>query len=500
MSKSREKKPAPAVKPARKPDRKPAGASKKESWMPLVLSVLVLAFAAALSYHPVESVAELYIAGLESVGLVLPKRPAAQEAPARRDRAEQRASPMEQPAPPRKQRPKRKRVPLPPPPPVDPNACLDSVQACAGWAKEGECEANAAYMKGACKVSCGVCAPEPGAETVAPFAITDCRDTNSNCATWASIGECETNPSFMKTQCPVTCRLCQSDDCHDYKDTDSYCASKAKGGGCYTVEGMREDCAWTCIACDLKLKPACKRDRSRTPSATEGSGDAMFEKIAGGGMATPSGRRYNVTVHSRDPWVLTIDDFLDEGEAERLLAAPGISSNWQRSQAGDGVLAARTSSTSWCRGACMRDTTINAVQDRVQALTRVPPENAEYLQVLQYHEGQFYKVHHDQNSPRSSAWGPRLYTFFMYLSDDLTGGETRFPLLNITVPPKKGRALLWPSVLSGAPYERDDRTDHEALPVKSGTKYAANYWLHMHPFRTLSDAGCGNTAYDDNWY
>ena len=88
--------------------------------------------------------------------------------------------------------------------------------------------------------------------------------------------------------------------------------------------------------------------------------------------------------------------------------------------------------------------------------------------MLEYQQGQFYKTHHDQNSPRSSAWGPRLYTFFTYLSDDdtgLVGGQTRFPLLNITVTAKKGRALFWTSVMNSAPFERDDRTDHEALPV-----------------------------------
>ena len=144
------------------------------------------------------------------------------------------------------------------------------------------------------------------------------------------------------------------------------------------------------------------------------------------------------------------------------------------------------------------------VSDRIEKLTGVPAENAEYLQVLQYEAGQFYKTHHDQNSPRSSAWGPRLYTFFMYLSGEadagLVGGETRFPVLNITVPPKKGRALMWTSVMSDEPFQRDDRTDHEALPVISGVKYAANYWLHMFPFRKPSQYGCSNIAYLDNWF
>ena len=78
------------------------------------------------------------------------------------------------------------------------------------------------------------------------------------------------------------------------------------------------------------------------------------------------------------------------------------------------------------------------------------------------------------------------------------GGHTHFPRLNISVRPKRGSALLWPSVLDHDPNERDDRTDHEALPVASGTKYAANYWLHMYRYRGLD--GCDNQAYSDNWY
>ena len=120
-------------------------------------------------------------------------------------------------------------------------------------------------------------------------------------------------------------------------------------------------------------------------------------------------------------------------------------------------------------------------------------------QILRYEEGQFYQTHHDQNAPVTSAWGPRLYTFFMYLNDGVEGGETHFPLLNISVAPKRGRALLWPSVMDGAPLERDQRTEHAALAVQKGVKYAANYWLHMHDFQEPSKKGCGNTQVFGNW-
>ena len=92
-----------------------------------------------------------------------------------------------------------------------------------------------------------------------------------------------------------------------------------------------------------------------------------------------------------------------------------------------------------------------------------------------------------------------MYTFFMYLNDGEGGGETHFPRLNISVRPKRGRAVLWPSVLNHDPSERDDRTEHEAVTVHKGVKYAANYWLHMYDFQYANDRGCGNTEVFGNW-
>jgi prolyl 4-hydroxylase len=36
----------------------------------------------------------------------------------------------------------------------------------------------------------------------------------------------------------------------------------------------------------------------------------------------------------------------------------------------------------------------------------------------------------------------------MYLSDVSSGGGTRFPQLNVTIEPRKGRALLFPNVMN----------------------------------------------------
>ena len=66
-----------------------------------------------------------------------------------------------------------------------------------------------------------------------------------------------------------------------------------------------------------------------------------------------------------------------------------------RSQAGDGVQAVRTSSTSWCsaKSGCGGDV-LRGVRRRIENVTMVPASNAEHLQLLKYERGQFYRWAH----------------------------------------------------------------------------------------------------------
>lgn len=91
------------------------------------------------------------------------------------------------------------------------------------------------------------------------------------------------------------------------------------------------------------------------------------------------------------------------------------------------------------------------------------------------------------------ACGPRILTFFLYLSDVEEGGETNFPSLGIAVKPKKGRALLWPSTLDNNLEALDIRTLHEAKPVIKGRKFAANSWIHLYNFAVPNLHGCTGT-------
>lgn len=288
----------------------------------------------------------------------------------------------------------------------------------------------------------------------------DCRDSVTSCSMWAEAGECAKNPGYMRPNCPKSCDACQD------------------------------------VA---KKNELCHRPRSRPPLLRRGGVDATFRRVVGMGWDT-AGTQPEVVVHSRPPkgpWVITIENFLAEHEIRALMEKGGH--HFERSLAGDGVSPVRTSKTSWCNVPfCETDPVIRSVKSRVANVTGVPTTHSEHVQVLQYDPGDFYRQHHDQNAATHSPWGPRLFTFFTYLSTVPAGGGggTRFSHLNLTVEAKRGRAVFWPSVLdddpSGIRVTSDQRTTHEALTVTKGQKFAANMWLHQFDFQTTLAAGCRN--------
>ncbi|EOD41950.1 prolyl 4-hydroxylase alpha subunit [Emiliania huxleyi CCMP1516] len=98
-------------------------------------------------------------------------------------------------------------------------------------------------------------------------------------------------------------------------------------------------------------------------------------------------------------------------------------------------------------------------------------------------------------APQRATSCVRIFTLFMYLNDvpEGGGGGTRFTDLKpepITFMPSRGKAVLWPSVLADAPDTMDPRTHHEALPVWSGEKFGANFWIHQYDFRSAHASGC----------
>jgi prolyl 4-hydroxylase len=193
------------------------------------------------------------------------------------------------------------------------------------------------------------------------------------------------------------------------------------------------------------------------------------------------------------PWIVTFDSFLTDEECDTLIdigAKEGYmdSINFIADKAGG----ARTSKHTWCKDQCIADNEVaRRVDDRIQQMTGIPVANSEHVQLLKYDVGEFYREHNDYNPAHQKVQtGVRILTVFLYLNDVEAGGETQFPNLDYAVKPKKGKVVIWPSVLNEDPNSQDDRTLHQALPVEKGLKYGANVWIHQREYRESYNKGC----------
>ena len=296
------------------------------------------------------------------------------------------------------------------------------------------------------------------------------------------------------------------------KDRFSMCAEHAKNGMCGSSKGwMIVHC---CESCDPYLnsrklinpRVRCSRDHLNVtePVWKEGNLNALFEEW----VTSPDFQKYTPVIWSSPgakyggkdgPWVITFDTFMTDLEVNDIIRGGEISgferSTDQGSVSATGeqekiISTTRTSSNAWCRHECEALPGVKSLTEKVEDVTKIPQKNYESLQILDYGPNQFYRSHHDSSMRDKTIAGPRILTFFLYLSEVEEGGETYFNNLDIAVTPKKGRALIWPSVSNDDPHFWEPRTHHEAKPVIRGRKLAANHWIHLYDFLTPNEWGC----------
>lgn len=89
--------------------------------------------------------------------------------------------------------------------------------------------------------------------------------------------------------------------------------------------------------------------------------------------------------------------------------------------------------------------------------------NAETYTLLRYQPGEKYNLHYDGGTETA-----RSISVLVYLNDDYEGGELEFPNFDVSIKPKAGTLVLFPSNYAYA---------HIAQPVKLGTKYVIATWL-----------------------
>ena len=189
------------------------------------------------------------------------------------------------------------------------------------------------------------------------------------------------------------------------------------------------------------------------------------------------------TINLQDPYIGTLDNFLTDSEIDYVLNVdqdllhPGLVSG----VAGKEVSEHRTS---WnTRLPSGTDPVLIQIANKLCSLIKRHPNTMEELSLIRYRPGEYYLPHVDAydyrygNITDDLHMSQRVLTVIMYLNDDYLGGHTNFPELDISITPKKGRALLFHNVRENANFA-NPLSKHQGQEVTQGTK-----WLLMAMFR-----------------
>ena len=126
-----------------------------------------------------------------------------------------------------------------------------------------------------------------------------------------------------------------------------------------------------------------------------------------------------------------------------------------------------------------QDTCIRNIERRASELVGMTSEYVEPLQIVSYTKDQLFEEHHDAGTLHDDNHVTlvepcRYITLFLYLNNLPEGqGHTEFPVINVSVQPKRGCGILFCNLLANG--EPDPRVIHKACPVTGNLrKYGVN--------------------------
>ena len=136
------------------------------------------------------------------------------------------------------------------------------------------------------------------------------------------------------------------------------------------------------------------------------------------------------------------------------------------------------------------DLVLQAVRERVSAITTLPVAAFEPPQIFHYALGEEIKPHYDalrlgeQGYGQGGAYkGDRIATFLLYLNDDYDGGELEFPKVGVRYQGKTGDGIYFAHIdANGTP---DRLSLHAALPVTRNEKFILSQWIHDRAFTAV---------------
>lgn len=193
------------------------------------------------------------------------------------------------------------------------------------------------------------------------------------------------------------------------------------------------------------------------------------------------------SINNTDPEIQEIEKFLSEEECDQLISSARNRLQVSEIYAGNSNIVddTRKSMQAWMKD---DDNEVSLkIAKKTSEIAKLPSENSEDLQVVNYTDGGYFKPHYDacEGSEEfcklmNKSAGPRNITFLVYLNDNYEGGETHFPNLNKTVKPKKGKLLIFKSTDANGVIIRNSL--HGGNPVTRGEKWICNKWYHFNKY------------------
>lgn len=205
-----------------------------------------------------------------------------------------------------------------------------------------------------------------------------------------------------------------------------------------------------------------------------------------------------VRAHDRDvriaamllnPNIAVIDGLMSEAECDKLIAL--TNGRMKASQVVDrqsgGSYESNVRRSEGCHFNRGENQLVQRIEQRIQALTGIPVDHGEPLQMLHYGIGGEYLAHQDFFDPKDPGsavltriGGQRVATVVIYLNNVPEGGSTDFPELEFSVKAKKGSAVYFE--YHNAAGQLDTRCLHAGMPVIRGDKWIVTKWLRERPY------------------
>ncbi|XP_070073428.1 prolyl 4-hydroxylase subunit alpha-2-like isoform X2 [Drosophila takahashii] len=176
---------------------------------------------------------------------------------------------------------------------------------------------------------------------------------------------------------------------------------------------------------------------------------------------------------STDPYMVVFHDVIYDSEIDAMLNSSEFSLSLVDSGQKSDV---RSSKDSYI------DVDDESLEDRVRDMTGLSLEMSDAFSLINYGLGGHYTLHTDyHNYFNQTRWikGDRLATILFYLGEVESGGATIFPLINVSVTPKKGSAVFWHNLDNSG--DMNIRSLHSGCPVIVGSKYVLTKWINELP-------------------